>query len=34
MNRKLMVGIGVVLVGVLGFVGFKIYKNNKKAKEQ
>ena len=32
MNRKLVVGIGIVLVGVLGFVGYKIYKNNQKPK--
>jgi len=32
MNRKVIIGIGIVLAGVLGFVGYKIYKNNKKPK--
>lgn len=32
MNRKVVIGIGIVLAGVLGFVGYKIYKNNQKPK--
>ena len=32
MNRKVVIGIGIVLAGVLGFVGYKIYKNNNKPK--
>ena len=29
MNRKVVIGIGIVLAGVLGFVGYKIYKKIK-----
>lgn len=32
MNRKVVIGIGIVIAGVLGFVGYKIYKNNQKPK--
>lgn len=32
MNRKVVIGIGIVLAGILGFVGYKIYKNNQKPK--
>jgi len=32
MNRKVLIGVGILITGVLGFVGYKIYKNNQKPK--